>query len=98
MIIKKKNIFHSKLKKICDFHNKQYYSKYKKWCDEYFYLLHRNEPRGIGGIFFDYKMDNWEKDFSFIKDVGITFSDLVKKIVEKKMFLKWTKKKKKFNY
>ena len=53
-----------------------------------------NEPRGIGGIFFDYKMDNWEKDFSFIKDVGITFAYLVKKIVEKKMFLKWTKKEK----
>jgi coproporphyrinogen III oxidase len=91
---KEKKYFHNKLKKICDFHNKKYYSKYKKWCDEYFYLPHRNEPRGIGGIFFDYKMDNWEKDFSFIKDVGITFADLVKKIVEKKMFLKWTKKEK----
>ena len=75
-------------------HNKKYYSKYKKWCDEYFYLPHRNEPRGIGGIFFDYKMNNWRKDFSFIKDVGITFAYLVEKIIEKKMFLKWTKKEK----
>jgi len=91
---KEKKYFHRELKKICDFHNKKYYSKYKKWCDEYFYLPHRNEPRGIGGIFFDYKMDNWEKDFSFIKDVGITFAYLVKRIVEKKMFLKWTKKEK----
>ena len=91
---KEKKHFHNELKKICDFHNKKYYSKYKKWCDEYFYLPHRNEPRGIGGIFFDYKMDNWEKDFSFIKDVGVTFADLVRKIVEKKMFLKWTKKEK----
>lgn len=55
--------FHSELKKSCDKHNKNYYKKYKKWCDEYFYLPHRNEPRGIGGIFFDYKKDNWEKDF-----------------------------------
>ena len=58
--------FHSEIKKSCDKHNKNYYKKYKKWCDEYFYLPHRNEPRGIGGIFFDYKKNNWEKDFSFV--------------------------------
>ena len=91
---KEKKYFHNELKKTCNFHNKKYYSKYKKWCDKYFYLPHRNEARGIGGIFFDYKMDSWEKDFSFVKDVGITFAYLVKKIVEKKMFLKWTKKEK----
>ena len=51
--LKKK--FHQTLKKSCDQHNKNYYKKYKKWCDEYFFLKHRNEPRGIGGIFFDYK-------------------------------------------
>ena len=89
-----KNNFHKKLKHMCDQHNKKYYAKYKKWCDEYFYLPHRDEARGIGGIFFDYKMDNWEKDFSFIKDIGITFAYLVEKIIEKKMFLKWTKKEK----
>jgi len=91
---KEKKYFHTELKKICNTHNNKYYSKYKKWCDEYFYIPHRNELRGIGGIFFDYKMGNWEKDFSFIKDVGITFANLVKKIVEKKMFLKWKKKEK----
>ena len=79
---------------MCNHHNKKYYLKYKKWCDKYFYLPHRNEPRGIGGIFFDYKMENWEKDFSFVKDVGITFNYLIKKIIEKKMSLKWTKKEK----
>ena len=91
---KEKKYFHDELKKVCNLHNKKYYSKYKKWCDEYFYLPHRKESRGIGGIFFDYKMDNWEKDFLFIKDMGITFASLVKKIIQKKMFLKWTQKEK----
>ena len=91
---KEKKYFHNELKKMCNLHNKKYYSKYKKWCDKYFYLSHRNERRGIGGIIFDYKMENWEKDFSFIKDVGITFDYLIKKIIGKKMSLKWTKKEK----
>ena len=51
---KEKKEFHKTLKKMCDQHNKKYYTKYKKWCDEYFYLPHRKESRGIGGIFFDY--------------------------------------------
>ena len=91
---KEKKYFHDELKKVCNLHNKKYYSKYKKWCDEYFYLPHRKESRGIGGIFFDYKMDNWEKDFLFIKDIGNVFSYLLKKIIEKKMFLKWSQKEK----
>ena len=91
---KEKNFFHNRLKKMCDKHNKKYYPKYKKWCDEYFYLPHRGESRGVGGIFFDYKMDEWEKDFLFVKDVGTTFADLVKEIIKKKMFLKWTEKEK----
>ena len=91
---KEKKYFHSMLKKMCNLHNKKYYLKYKKWCDEYFYLPHRDEPRGIGGIFFDYKMDDWIKDFLFIKDVGRTFAYIVKTIVKNKMFKKWTKKEK----
>tara|TARA_B100001123_G_C15280643_1_gene1013882 strand:+ start:456 stop:1265 length:810 start_codon:yes stop_codon:yes gene_type:complete len=87
---KEKKKFHRELKKMCERHSKKYYPKYKKWCDKYFYLPHRKEARGIGGIFFDYKMDNWEKDFLFTKDVGITFSNLITKIIEKKMFLKST--------
>ena len=59
-----------------------------------FLFTHRKESRGIGGIFFDYKMDNWEKDFLFIKDIGITFTYLLKKIIQKKMFLKWSQKEK----
>jgi len=89
-----KKYFHNELKKMCDNHNKKYYPKYKKWCDEYFYLSHRSETRGIGGIFFDYKMDNWEKDFSFVKDAGVTFVSIINKIIKKKMFTKWTKKEK----
>ena len=50
-----KKHFHQELKKMCNRHNKNYYKKYKRWCDEYFYLPHRIESRGIGGIFFDYK-------------------------------------------
>ena len=50
---KEKKYFHKELKNMCDIHNKIYYSKYKKWCDKYFYLPHRKESRGIGGIFYD---------------------------------------------
>ncbi|MBC8298376.1 MAG: oxygen-dependent coproporphyrinogen oxidase [Pelagibacterales bacterium] len=92
--LKEKKFFHKELKKVCNVHSKKYYPKYKKWCDEYFYLPHRKETRGIGGIFFDYKMDNWEKDFLFVKDIGNAFSCLLKKIIEKKMFLKWSQKEK----
>ena len=86
-----KKYFHNQLKKMCDTHNKKYYAKYKKWCDRYFYIKHRNEARGIGGIFFDYKMNDWEQDFSFVKDVGKFFVYILKKIIRKKMFKKWTK-------
>ena len=90
--------FHTELKKSCDKYNKNYYKKYKKWCDEYFYLPHRNEPRGIGGIFFDYKKNNWEKDFSFVREVGINFKNIVREIILKKNKKKWTKKDKEMQY
>ena len=86
-----KKEFHKILKTMCDRHNKNYYSKYKEWCDEYFYLPHRKEPRGIGGIFFDYKKKNFEKDFKFIRDVGISFQLIFNKIIRKKLKKKWTK-------
>jgi len=90
--------FHSELKKSCDKYNKNYYKKYKKWCDNYFYLPHRKESRGIGGIFFDYKKDNWEKDFSFIREVGISFKNIFREIILKKHKKKWTKKEKEIQY
>ncbi|MDB3859440.1 coproporphyrinogen III oxidase [Candidatus Pelagibacter sp.] len=82
---KEKNKFHQSLKKMCNRHNKNYYKKYKKWCDEYFFLPHRNEARGIGGIFFDYKKDNFEKDFKFVRDVGVTFQMIFNSIIENKV-------------
>ena len=91
---KEKDLFHKKIKLMCDRHNKNYYPKYKKWCDNYFYLPHRKESRGIGGIFFDYKREGWEKDFNFVKDVGLCFLDCAKTIIRRKMYKKWTKKQK----
>ena len=93
-----KKEFHKILKKMCDRHNKNYYSKYKKWCDEYFYLPHRKEPRGVGGIFFDYKKDNFEKDFKFVRDVGTTFQKIFQNIIRKKINKKWNLKDKELQY
>jgi len=89
--VKEESIIHQKLKKICLLNHKDY-SKYKKWCDNYFYLPHRKEPRGLGGIFFDYETQNWEKNFKFIQDLGIGFVDIAKRIITRKKKLKWNKK------
>ena len=93
-----KKEFHRILKNMCNRHNKNYYKKYKKWCDEYFYLPHRNESRGIGGIFFDYKKNNFEKDFKFVRDVGVTFQLIFNKIITKKIRRKWSLKEKENQY
>ena len=95
---KERKEFHKILKEMCNRHNKKYYPKYKKWCDEYFYLPHRKETRGIGGIFFDYKKNNFEKNFKFVRDVGTTFELIFKKIIEKKFKKKWTLKDKEMQY
>ena len=91
---KEKKIFHKKIKKTCDKFNKNYYSKFKKNCDEYFYLPHRKEARGIGGIFFDYKKDNWQTDFDLVRSIGICFLDCAKSIIEKKINTSWSSKEK----
>ena len=83
----KKNI-HKKLKDVC-LKNKKNYQKYKKWCDNYFYLPHRNEPRGLGGIFFDYETKDWDQNFKFVQDLGITFIDITKEMVLNKIKSKW---------
>ena len=96
--IKEKEQFHKTLRDMCNRHDKNYYKKYKKWCDEYFYLPHREEARGIGGIFFDYKNDNFENDFKFVRDVGVTFETIFQKIINKKIKKKWTSKDKENQY
>ena len=83
--------FHKKLKEVCKENHKNYY-KFKNWCDKYFFLKHRNEPRGIGGIFFDYENKNWEKDFKFVREVGMSFLEISKSIIKKKKNLKYNDK------
>lgn len=83
--------FHAALKNACDKHNPDFYPKFKQQCDEYFYLKHRNEPRGIGGIFYDYfNTDNFDNDFEFTKDVGRAFLNVYPEIVKNKLMLEWT--------
>ncbi len=67
--------FHKTLKQICDNHSIAEYDKYKAECDKYFFIKHRNEARGVGGIFFDYLNENSEQTFDFVKDVGYGFND-----------------------
>ena len=88
-----KKLVHKNLKLVCN-NNKKSYKNYKKWCDDYFLIKHREETRGIGGIFFDYLYKDWEKNFKFVRDVGIGFIEITKMLIEKKRFLKWTKKQK----
>jgi coproporphyrinogen III oxidase len=83
--------FHAALKRACDAHGADYYARFKKWCDEYFYLPHRNEPRGAGGIFYDrHDTGDWEADFAFTRDVGLAFLDIYPQIVRRRMELSWT--------
>jgi coproporphyrinogen III oxidase len=83
--------FHAALQRACDAHAPDYYARFKKWCDEYFYLPHRGEPRGAGGIFYD-RLDSgdWEKDFAFTRDVGLAFATIYPQIVRRRMELPWT--------
>jgi coproporphyrinogen III oxidase len=83
--------FHAALRDACDAYEPDAYAKYKKWCDEYFFLPHRDEPRGAGGIFFDY-LDggDWERDFAFVRDVGEAFLSVYGAIVRERMRLPWT--------
>ena len=90
---KEKFFIHEKLKKLCK-SNKKNNTIYKKWCDKYFYIKHRKEPRGIGGIFFDYLYKDWKKNFKFVRELGICFLTLSKDVINKKVFLKWNKKQK----
>ncbi|MBX2805542.1 MAG: oxygen-dependent coproporphyrinogen oxidase [Hyphomicrobiales bacterium] len=83
--------FHEAMREPCEQHAVADYERYKKWCDDYFFLPHRNEPRGIGGIFYDHhNSDDWEADFAFTQDVGRAFLNVYPEIVRRNMTLTWT--------
>jgi coproporphyrinogen III oxidase len=66
------------------------YDKYKKWCDDYFYLKHRNEMRGIGGIFYDYLGSDWQATFAFTQDVGCAFRHIYPQLVVRNFEKPWS--------
>jgi coproporphyrinogen III oxidase len=83
--------FHAALEAACAGHPSADYPRFKQWCDEYFYLPHRGETRGVGGIFFD-ELDsgNWETDFAFVRDVGEAFLDVYPKLIRRHMHAPWS--------
>jgi len=83
--------FHAAMKTACDAHAEiAPYDKYRKWCDEYFFLKHRNEPRGVGGIFYDYLETDWDETFAFTQDVGRAFLRVYPNLVRKNFTQPWT--------
>lgn len=76
--------FHQTLKTACDRHGAELYPRFKAWCDEYFFIRHRNETRGVGGVFFDYLADEPEARFAFVRDVGGAFLPAYLPIIEKR--------------
>ena len=83
--------FHAAFKAACDKHDPDYYPRFKDWCDEYFFIKHRGEARGVGGIFYDYVDSGvWEADFAFTRDVGLAFLEVYPKLVRKHMAEPWS--------
>ncbi|MBL1240614.1 MAG: oxygen-dependent coproporphyrinogen oxidase [OCS116 cluster bacterium] len=83
--------FHAAMRSACQAHEVADYERYKQWCDDYFYLPHRNEPRGTGGIFYDkLASGDWDADFAFTQDVGRAFLDIYPKLVRRNMATGWT--------
>jgi coproporphyrinogen III oxidase len=89
--------FHAALRGACDRHDPGYYRRFKAWCDEYFFIKHRNEPRGVGGIFYDYlDAGDWAADFAFTRDVGEAFLEVYPRLVRRHMFEPWTAEQRRF--
>jgi coproporphyrinogen III oxidase len=83
--------FHAAMKAACDAHHPDYYPRFKAECDRYFHLAHRDEPRGIGGIFYDrHNSGDWDADFAFTQDVGRAFADIYPKLVERRIGEGWS--------
>ena len=83
--------FHAAMKAACDEHAVADYPRYKAWCDDYFFLKHRGEPRGIGGIFYDYlNSADWPADFAFTQDVGRAFLSVYPEVVRRNMAKGWS--------
>jgi len=82
--------FHARLKTACDGFDPDWYAKYRKWADEYFFLPHRGEHRGVGGIFYDHHdSGDWNRDFAFTKEVGLAFLDVYPQIVRRRWNTPW---------
>lgn len=94
--------FHQQLKGVCDQHHPSYYTEFKKWADDYFFIKHRNETRGVGGIFFDYLKEESgftkEQRFDFVKSVGSAFAPLYTHFMNKNSKLSYTEKEKQWQY
>jgi coproporphyrinogen III oxidase len=90
--------FHTELKKVCDRWNPDYYSEFKKWADDYFFIKHRNETRGIGGIFFDKLFEKegmgFEKNLNFWKDVGSSFPGIYTELIKRNKYTSYTENQK----
>ena len=95
--LESKEIFHQNFKETCDKYNLSYYPQYKKWCDDYFYLNHRDEQRGVGGLFFDdLNEEGFDTCFEFMKSVGSHFCEAYKPIVLKRQGMSFTEKQREF--
>ena len=89
--------WHKVAKSVCAPFSEDYYPRYKKWCDDYFYIKHRNEPRGVGGLFFDdLNTPDFDHCFEFVQHVGLGYLDAYLPIVEKRKSMPWGERERQF--
>jgi coproporphyrinogen III oxidase len=82
--------FHARLKEACDAFDPGYHERFKRWADEYFFIPHRGEARGVGGIFYDYVEGDFKRDLAFTQAVGEAFLDVYPRLVRRHMDRPWT--------
>jgi coproporphyrinogen III oxidase len=88
--------FHRTWKTVCDRHDPSHYARFKKWCDDYFYLPHRGETRGVGGIFFDQLQADRARDFAFVRDAGDAFLEAYLPIMRRRKLDGWSERERQF--